>query len=261
VAGEHPNFLLQAIRNAGIKALEPHLSTRKVSQGQQIADTGETVPLVYFPHAAVLSCVVGLEGGGAVAGGLIGKDGAFGALQVLDSMVALNKVFVMVPGVVSVVEARHLTSAADQFPALRRILLGYEQYFLAQVQQTAACNALHDIPMRTCRWLLRLEQLAGSEFPLTHDALSLMMGVRRTSVTQVAGKMQESGLLSYHRGTMKLIDVRAMRKVACECHRALEDHYDQIFRRITGRANDLSPNMQGWEQQTYRPNVDHQSDN
>lgn len=236
----HSNFLLRTIQDAGITALEPDLSLRMVSQDEQVADTGRTVPLVYFPHSAVLSCVVGLESGGAVAGGLIGKDGAFGALQVLDSMVALNKVFVMVPGAVSVIEARQVLSAAEKFPALRRILLGYEQYFLAQVQQTAACNALHDIPMRTCRWLLRLEQLVGPEFPLTHDALSLMMGVRRTSVTQVAGRMQSSGLLTYHRGKMKLVDLNAMRKLSCECHRALKDHYDELFHRISDRTNNHS---------------------
>src|SRR4051794_38922899 len=163
----HQNYLLQMIDEAGIQNLQPYLSTTTLQQGQSVADTGEPLQWVYFPQSAVLSCVVGLEGVAAVAGGLIGKDGAFGSVQALDSMVSLNKVFVMVPGRASVIEARHLVKAAEAVPALRRILLTYEQFFLAQVQQTAACNALHDIPMRTCRWLLRMEELAGASFPLT----------------------------------------------------------------------------------------------
>jgi CRP-like cAMP-binding protein len=240
------NSLLKIIKNAGIRGLEPHLSTISVMQGQEIADTGGPVRLVYFPHSAVLSCVVGLIKGSAVAGGLIGKDGAFGALQVLDSMVALNRVTVIVPGVVSVIDADHLVSAVEKNPALRRILLSYEQYFLAQVQQTAACNAQHDIPMRTCRWLLRMEQLAGSNFPLTQEALALMMGVRRTSVTQIASNLQGRGLISYHRGKMKLVDVAAMREIACECHQELENHHEQVFSRLSGEADDL-PSVMAWK--------------
>jgi CRP-like cAMP-binding protein len=223
------NILLQTIEAAGIKELQPHLSVRELKQDHFVADTGEPVKWVYFPHSAVLSCVVGLADGGAVAGGLIGKDGAFGAVQALDSMVSLNKVVVMVPGTASVVEAHHLVRAAEAVPALRRILLTYEQFFLAQVQQTAACNALHDIPMRTCRWLLRMAELAGRSFPLTQEAFALMMGVRRTTLTTIASRMQAEGLISYHRGRMELVDMKAIRTMACECHSELESHHALAF--------------------------------
>jgi CRP-like cAMP-binding protein len=226
------NDLLRAIEAAGIEDLAPFLSIRDLKQQETIADSGETINLVYFPHSAVLSCVVGLADGGSVAGGLIGKDGAFGAVQALDSMVSLNKVFVMVPGTASVIEARHLVAAVEAVPTLRRILLTYEQFFLAQVQQTAACNALHDIPRRTCRWLLRLEELVGPSFRLTQEALALMMGVRRTSVTTIAAKMQREGLIVYRRGQMELVNMRALRKVACECQAALESHHELVFEQL-----------------------------
>jgi CRP-like cAMP-binding protein len=223
------NILLKTIEAAGIKDLQPHVVVRELRQDQLVADTGEPVKLIYFPHTAVLSCVVGLADGGAVAGGLIGKDGAFGAVQALDSMVSLNKVVVMAPGTASVVEAHHLVRAAEAVPALRRILLTYEQFFLAQVQQTAACNALHDIPMRICRWLLRMDELAGRTFPLTQEAFALMMGVRRTTLTTIASRMQAEGLISYHRGRMELVDMKAIRRMACECHAELESHHDLAF--------------------------------
>jgi hypothetical protein len=144
----------------------------------------------------------------------------------------------MVPGTASVVEAHHLVRAAEAAPALRRILLTYEQFFLAQVQQTAACNALHDIPMRTCRWLLRMEELAGRSFPLTQEAFALMMGVRRTTLTTIASRMQTEGLISYHRGRMELVDMTAIRAMACECHEELESHHALAFGQLQHEVGD-----------------------
>lgn len=239
------NFLLKTIEAAGIKDLQPHLTTRQLSQGEVIAESGEPIKHVYFPHSCVLSCVVGLADGGAVAGGLIGKDGAFGAVQALDGMVSLNKVFVMVAGTASVIEVRQLVKAAEEIPALRRILLAYEQFFLAQVQQTAACNALHDVPRRTCRWLLRLQELAGSSFPLTQEALALMTGTRRTTVTQVASRMQNDGLISYTRGRMELLDIPAIRNVACECQHELESHHALVFKQAEREVRTLPRRKDG----------------
>jgi len=136
-------------------------------------------------------------------------------------------------------------------------MLTYEQYFLSQVQQTAACNALHEIPMRTSRWLLRMEQLAGATFPLTQEALALMMGVRRTTVSEVAARMQEQGLISYHRGRMKLVDVEGMRKLACECHHVLENHHDLIFRQLMSEI-DVSPSrLVSWKAGTGGSEIEH----
>jgi CRP-like cAMP-binding protein len=223
------NFLSATIEAAGTESLQAHLSVVQLREGQILAEMQEPVQKVYFPHSGIISCVVQLVGGGAIATGMIGRDGAFGASQALDGRVSLNQVVVQVPGVASVIEAEPLAKAAEAQPALRRTLLKYDQFFLAQVQQTAACNALHSIQMRTCKWLLRMQELAGSNFPLTQEFLAQMMGVRRTSVTDVAGDMQKAGMISYSRGHVHLIALEEIRNRSCECHEDIRSQYRRMF--------------------------------
>jgi CRP-like cAMP-binding protein len=146
-------------------------------------------------------------GGGAIETGMIGNDGVFGATQALDDKVSLNHVVTQVPGTASVISSDALRKATDALPAFRGLLIKYEQLFVAQVQQTAACNALHTVQARTCKWLLRMHELAGTDLPLTQEFLAQMMGVRRTSVSGVAGELQKAGMITYTRGRIRLLDV------------------------------------------------------
>src|SRR5438552_18819854 len=100
---------------------------------------------------------------------------------------------------------------ADKLPAFRGLLVKYEQFFLSQVQQTAACNAVHTVHARTCKWLLRMHDLVGNDLELTQEFLAQMMGVRRTSVTQVAGDLQKEGMITYSRGRIHIVDLEQVR--------------------------------------------------
>jgi hypothetical protein len=177
----------------------------------------------------VISCVVETIGGGAIETGMIGNDGAFGSSQALDDKVSLNHVVMQVPGAASVISSDHLRQAADELPTFRGLLVKYEQFFLAQVQQTAACNALHTVRARTCKWLLRMQELAGDNLPLTQEFLAQMMGVRRTSVTVVATELQSSGMISYSRGHIHIKDLEQIRQTACECDADVRSHYRRMF--------------------------------
>ena len=85
---------------------------------------------------------------------MIGNDGEFGAGQALDDKVSLNRVVIQVPGTASVMESSRLCELALALPGLRALLIKYELFFFAQVQQAVACNAAHNIEKRTCKWLL-----------------------------------------------------------------------------------------------------------
>ena len=174
------NFLLNRLPPALLKELAPHFSILRLQHGQVLAETHQRVQKVYFPHSGIISCVVELRGGGAIETGMIGKDGAWGASQALDGKVSLNHVVMQVPGTASVIDSDHIRILATEHPALRSLLVQYEQFFLAQVQQSAACNAAHTVEARACKWLLRMHDLVGPDLPLTHDFLAQMMGVRRT---------------------------------------------------------------------------------
>jgi CRP-like cAMP-binding protein len=223
------NFILNRLDADVLRRLLPNLSVVQLASGDVLAGTHERVEKVYFPHTGVISCVVETIGGGAIETGMIGNDGAFGSSQALDDKVSLNHVVMQVPGAASVISSDHLRKAADELPVFRGLLVKYEQFFLAQVQQTAACNALHTVRTRTCKWLLRMQELAGDNLPLTQDFLAQMMGVRRTSVTGVATELQSSGMISYSRGHIHIKDLEQIRQTACECDADVRSHYRRMF--------------------------------
>jgi CRP-like cAMP-binding protein len=229
------NQLLARLAPPDLARLATDLSTVTVAQGELLADAHGEVLRVYFPHNGIISCVVGMRDGHAIETGMIGNDGAFGAAQALDDKVSLNKVAMQVAGTASVIDAVRLREAADRCQPFRKLLIEYELFMMAQVQQTAACNAVHDIETRMCRWLLRMHDLAGLDLPLTQDFLAQMMGVQRSSVTSVAGTMQKAGMISYSRGRLHILDIGKVRDHACECHQEVRSHYDKIMQNGSAR--------------------------
>lgn len=223
------NFLLNRASLDVLDRISSGLVVVPLAQGEVLAETHARIEKVYFPHTGVISCVVETIGGGAIETGMIGNDGVFGASQALDDKVSLNHVVMQVPGDVSVISSDLLREAADAIPTFRGLLVKYDQFFLAQVQQTAACNALHTVQARTCKWLLRMHDLAGPDHPLTQEFLAQMMGVRRTSVTEVAGELQKAGMITYSRGRIRLLDLDMINQRACECESDVRSHYRRIF--------------------------------
>ena len=225
------NQLLAKLDAATFAAIEPHLMNARLNVADVLAETHDTVQRVYFPHEGIISCVVELIGGGAIETGMVGKDGQFGAGPALDHKISLNYVVIQVAGNASVIDSDRFRQIAQDNPKLREMVVRYEQFFLAQVQQTAACNAVHHVHSRTCKWLLRMQKLVGNDLSLTQEFLAQMMGVQRTSVTQVAQDLQGTGMISYSRGRIHIKDLAQIQQRACECDAAINSHYDAIFAR------------------------------
>jgi CRP-like cAMP-binding protein len=224
------NLILSRISPTDLHELRRHLNIVELTFGQILAESRGIVHKVYFPHGGIISSLVELSDGSAIETGMIGKDGLFGAAQALDHKLSLNKVMVQVPGVASVIDASRLKEAANKSSDLRSLLIKYEQFFLAQVQQTTACNAVHNVEQRTCRWLVRMYDLVGGkELPLTQEFLAQMMGVQRTSVNAIAGQLQQKGLISYRRGKVTILDINLVHEYACECPHVVREHYVEVF--------------------------------
>jgi CRP-like cAMP-binding protein len=223
------NHLLARLDHIEFARIEPLLALVELRQGDVIAETHAQIERVYFPHGGIISCVVELMDGRAIETGMIGKDGQYGAGPALDHKVSLNHVVIQVAGNASVMDANQLRNLAQVNPKFREIIIRYEQFFLAQVQQTAACNAVHDVHSRSCKWILRMQRLVGDDLPLTQEFLAQMMGVRRTSVTSVAQELQMLGLISYSRGQIHILDVAKVSQRACECDATINSHYGRIF--------------------------------
>lgn len=223
------NFLLNRLSPDLLSRISSDLVVEALAHGEVLAETHARIEKVYFPHSGIISCVVETIGGGAIETGMIGNDGVFGAMQALDDKVSLNQVVMQVPGDASVIASDRLREASDETPALRGLLVKYDQFFLAQVQQTAACNALHSVQARTCKWLLRMHDLVGADIPITQEFLAQMMGVRRTSVTDVAGELQKAGMVTYSRGHIRILDLDMIQQRACECESDIRSHYRRMF--------------------------------
>jgi CRP-like cAMP-binding protein len=226
----HPtNCILNRVSAVDLEDLRPHMQVIDLPHGRVIAESRQRVPRVYFPHAGILSCVVELESGSAIESGMIGNDGVFGAALALDSKISLHKVIVQVPGAATVVDAQHLKAVAQSSPDFLALLLKYELFILGQVQQTTACNAVHNVEQRMCKWLVRMHDLVGNELPLTQEFLAQMMGVRRTSVSVAASQLQKEGLITYRRGKVTILSMDLVQKRSCECAGTVRDLYVEVF--------------------------------
>ena len=201
----------------------------ELNQGQVLVEPLGPVRHVYFPYSAIVSFLVPLEDGRLVQTGVVGRDGVVGALQALHDKISANRIAVQMPGRAAVIDADRLAEIAHGRPIVRSLLLSHEQFFLCEVQQTAACNAVHTIEQRISRWLLRMNDLVGMNVAMTQELLSQIIGVRRTSVTLAAASLQAAGVIRYRRGRIQLVDIERLKHSSCECYQTVHDHSHRIF--------------------------------
>jgi CRP-like cAMP-binding protein len=225
----HQNRLLNLLAAADLARLAPHFKIVELKPGQVLAEPDEVIKEVYFPHSGIISFVVEMSDGHMVETGMVGRDGVMGAIQVFAGKVSQNKVLVQAPGEASVIDADEMQRAVAENAGLRTLLAMHEQFFIAQVQQSVGCNAAHRVAPRVCRWLSRMYDLVGDQFPLTQEFLAQMIGVRRTSVSMVASELQQAGLITYRRGQIRIEDVAKLKASACECYEAVSTHYQKLF--------------------------------
>ena len=213
-----------------MRALSPDISEVSLTVGRVIAEPGDTVTNVYFPSSGVVSIVTLLEDGGRVESLTVGREGAVGLLAAFGYPRLTTRGIVQIGGSGLRIDARVLRDAAKSFPTIRETLIRYAQVTEAQLHQSAACNAVHSIEARLCRWLLTCEDRVGdSTLPLTQEFLAMMLGVQRTSVTTAAQALQRRGLIEYRRGRITVLDRPGMEHMSCECYRTIETIYDRVF--------------------------------
>jgi CRP-like cAMP-binding protein len=218
------NILLAALPRDHFDRLLPNLSTVVLPQGIVLYDAGDEVDQVYFPQFGMLSLLAVLRDGKAIETATVGREGVVGAMAGLGLYKSLVRVVVQLPVACSKIAASHFRTVAATSDPVRNLCIRYNEVLLSQARITAACNALHSIEARFCRWLLQSADRAASDtVSLTQELLAEMLGVRRTSVTEVASKVQASGAISYSRGVIKILDRDALLRMSCECYETLLD--------------------------------------
>jgi CRP-like cAMP-binding protein len=217
------NILLAALpRDQFNQLLRPHLTTRPLPQGLTLLEAGNEFDHVYFPHNGMVSLLVVLRDGKSIETSTVGREGVVGAMAGIGLYKSTVRAVIQLSMGASIIPASQFRKAVAASDAIRDICIRYNEILLSQARITAACNALHPVEARFCRWLLQSADRAESDtVALTQEFLAEMLGVRRTSVTEVATKLQHAGVISYSRGVIKIIDRASLECQSCECYQTL----------------------------------------
>ena len=218
------NKLLATLPHDDLDLLQGHFTIEPLAQNTSLFNVDDEVEQVSFPLSRMVSLLVILNNGDAVEIATVGREGVVGAMAGLGLHKSRVRAVVQLSGVVARIPARQFRKIAATSKAISTLCISYNETLLAQARITAACNISHQVEARFCRWLLQSHDRAESDtVPLTQEFLSEMLGVRRTSVTQVAIKMQDAGVISYTRGIIKIIDLAKLKTLSCECYETLRD--------------------------------------
>jgi CRP-like cAMP-binding protein len=220
--GPASNKLLAALPGNDFELLAPYLTTLRLAQGTVLYEAGSEVDEVYFPLSGMVSLVVVMRDGKAIETATVGREGVVGAISGLGLNISLVRAIAQLPMFVSRISSTQLRKAVASSKSVSDLCIQFNEVLLRQARITAACNALHHIEARFCRWLLQTRDKAESDtIKLTQELLSEMLGVRRTSVTEVASKIQADGAISYARGVIRILDIEALKGMSCECYETL----------------------------------------
>jgi CRP-like cAMP-binding protein len=224
------NQLLGALTPASRARITPHLVQVKYKLGAIVCEAGGLLKHAYFPEGAVLSLLTLLENGSAVETANIGREGAFGLFAAMYSRVSFNRCLVQLEGDMVRCPIEYLHAEFNDSEHVRNLFVSYSETLLSQIQQTVACNAMHTTEERMCRWLLMMHDRAqGKALPYTHEFLSHMLGANRKSVTLAAQSLQTTGLISYRRGKIQVLDRRGLEKASCECYAIVRSRFDAFL--------------------------------
>jgi CRP-like cAMP-binding protein len=188
------NLLLAALPGKEYERLRPHLELVSLQVSEVLYEVGGSIRYVYFPHYSMISLLTLRMSGEKIEVGVIGREGMVGLPVFLGTDISPNQVIVQVANGAMRMKAEALKAELRRGGALQGLLLRYAQARIIQISQTAACNSLHTVGERLCRWLLMVhDRVESNDFLLTHEYISEMLGVRRAGVTAAARLLQQAG--------------------------------------------------------------------
>ncbi len=225
------NQLLASLSRETYEKLAPYLKRVSLKQGERLREADEIIEELYFPINCMVSITITMSDGSTAETGVVGNREVLGINAVMGVKESSQTEYVVqIAGSAMKIDARLLREEFERNKELRDVLLRYTQALIAQISQTAACNGLHVLEQRLACWLLKVqERVASDELKLTQEFLSHMLGVRRAGVTQAAQKLQESGLISYRRGHVQILDQPGLEAVSCECFKTVRSQYDRLL--------------------------------
>jgi hypothetical protein len=229
------NLLLGKLNEADRARLAPHMMVFDLEAGAILHEAGQDVIETWFPCKSAMAafCVATNAGSDAIEVALVGREGAIGGIVSNGSLPAYATSLVRFGGQFLRIKTSALELAKLDSVTLRHWFSRYSDCLLAQVFQTAACNASHTIAQRTAKWLLAaVMRSEANELALTQGQLAEMLGVGRTFVTRTIRRFRDQGLVSTRRGMIVILDEPTLRRLSCHCTEAIEEHFDTVLHGI-----------------------------
>lgn len=213
------SVLIDSLKETDRRKLLRHLKPVSLSVSAPLYEPAEAPRYVHFLTSGLASIVVSMQDGRTTEVGTVGREGAPEGLHLLGPVGIHTRCFMQISGSALRMEYAAFQRCFDEQEALRRAMLAYSQYQCALLGQVAGCNRFHGVRARLARWLLMVQDRTGDNvLNLTQEFLSEMIGSQRTTVSEVAGALQDRGLIEYSRGRVRVLDRAGLERTACECY-------------------------------------------
>jgi CRP-like cAMP-binding protein len=224
------NKLLASLSTDDFDLLGPHLESVTLGLRKNLERPNRRIDTVYFPEGGFASVVAVQSNGKQVEVGLIGREGMTGLPIVLGNHRSPHATYIQSPGMGKCIPATELRKATQTSVSLRDSLLKFVQAFGVQTTHTAICNAQSRLDVRLARWLLMAHDRIGDNMlPITHEFLSIMLGVRRPGVTEALKALREQGLISHGRGQITVTNRKGMERTAGGAYGTPEAEYRRLI--------------------------------
>jgi CRP-like cAMP-binding protein len=223
------NRLLANLPDEEWERIAPRLTPVNMERKQSVYDPGGAIEHVYFPEQGLISVVNTMNDGSTIEVATIGCEGMSGLPLVFGIDRSPHRHLVQIPGTAWRMAATDLREEIEGDSRLRRLLFRYDMAFVSQIMQSVACNGLHTVQERCCRWLLMcLDRSASPEVVITHEFLAQMLGVRRATITEVLRPLQDEGMIRYRRGVVAVVDRQRLEAASCECYQAIRNAFSRL---------------------------------
>jgi hypothetical protein len=228
------NNLLSVLRGPDLDLLRPHLRALRVDANAVLYDPGQNVQTVYFPcNRTLISFLVATDDSAAVESLLVGREGAVGGIVSQGNLPAFAKIAIQSGGDVLCLPVAVLDEAKARSRSVENLFARYADCLVAQMFQSAACNAAHSIEQRTAKWIgAAIERSGSKEVPLTQERLAAMLGVGRSYISRVIGGFKREGTLAVRRGHLVVKDEVKLRSRACNCHELVKIHFQTVLKGV-----------------------------
>ena len=224
------NKILAAVRGTVVPDFFSRLERVSFKRGEPVYEAEARIDYVYFPETAVFSMLSTMRDGDTVEVGPVGDEGMVGLRVFLGAETSPDQVIVHVAGSAMRLPAGTLRAAlGDDRGVLHEKLLRYTQMLLAMTGRSGSCYKLHKLEQHLARWLLTMGDYTGDEMSLTHELISLTLGVRRPGVTEYAQAFRTAGAIEYRRGEIHIVDREGLEAIACECYEIIKGEYDRLY--------------------------------